>query len=114
MGIVVAARSQAPQGSWSLPVHCYCGLEYRAPRRSAVDLGLRGLPRLGQGSFAAGSLRRLGSWLAANSACPGKAPELGFDAFVEQPLETPVLGGGHRLALGTLLRGSRQEPQRNL
>src|SRR5438445_1640058 len=115
MGVAVADEFRSAQGAWStLQVHEHGGLEYRAARRSADDLHLCCLPRFGQCPVATGGVRRFGGRPAANPACPGKASELGSDEHVAEPLATPSLGAGHRLALDTLLRPSTPESQRNL
>src|SRR5437868_11221273 len=111
MGVAVADGSRTSQEPRSA-VHAHCGLEYRSARCSAHDLRLCGLPRSGQCPFAAGGVRRFGGRPATNSAGPGKAFELGYDEFVAAPLATPVLAGGDRLALDTVLWRTAQEPQR--
>src|ERR1700731_3701530 len=115
MRVAVVDEFRSPQGTWpTLQMHEHSGLEYRTACRSADDLHFCCLPRFGQRPFATGGVRRFGGWPAANVARPGKAPELGSDKHLAEPLATPSLGGGHRLAFDTLLRPSAPESQRNL
>src|SRR5271155_2042426 len=113
MGLAMVAGRTTHQGPWA-GMHRGGRLERRAPRGMPHDLGICRLPRFGQCSVAASHIQRLGGWPPEDPLGPGKTSELGLDDLLAPPLATPGLASGHRLASGTVLRGTRTQSQRNL
>src|SRR3990170_2133712 len=112
VGLELVDRVDADEGS-RLAVHGQRGLEHCVAGGRADESAVCGLPRSGGGAVRPGRVRCLGRRLAQNASRLGRPAERRAGRPLAAPPAASQLAGGHRLALGALLRRAEAEPQRD-
>lgn len=95
-------------------MYCGGGVEYRAARGGALDLGFCGLSGSVGEPFRSSGDECLGRRPAQDALRAGMSLERGPDGRTAASDETAPMAGGNRLASGAVLRPAASKPQRNL